>query len=103
LTLGNTELYEGACVAGLGIIQAPAPVVHHYIDSGQLVEIMPDLQAEPVPVTLLYANRRNLPHRTRTFMDWLQRILQPYLTDAPATAYQHSTAANSSTGPCGVQ
>jgi DNA-binding transcriptional LysR family regulator len=32
-----------------------------------------------MPVSLLYAHRRNLPKRVRTFMDWVAEILQPVI------------------------
>ncbi len=43
------------------------------------MEILPQLVAEPMPVTLLYAQRRHLPARVRTFMDWIAELLQPHL------------------------
>lgn len=94
LTVSNTEIYEGACVAGLGIIQAPQPCVQHYLDSGQLVSIMPELLAEPMPVSLLYADRRHLTRRTRALMDWLENLLQPYLikTSPPTAPAPHTVA-----------
>lgn len=39
-----------------------------------------------MPVTLLYANRRNLPRRVRAVMDWLAAVVTEHLAgeDAPA-------------------
>jgi DNA-binding transcriptional LysR family regulator len=34
----------------------------------------------PMPVSLLYAHRRNLPKRVRVFMDWVTGVLQPVFT-----------------------
>ncbi|AXQ28339.1 LysR family transcriptional regulator [Solimonas sp. K1W22B-7] len=79
LTVNNAESYQGACLAGLGIIQAPAAGVQHLLAQGSLVELLPQLRAEPMPVSLLYANRRNLPRRVQAFMDWAAATLQPHL------------------------
>ncbi|MEW5307956.1 MAG: hypothetical protein WDW36_010323 [Sanguina aurantia] len=58
----------------------PAWALHQLpIDAGQLAEVLPDLLAEPMPVTLLYANRRNLPRRVQAFMAWVTQVLQPHL------------------------
>ena len=49
-------------------------------------ERFPDLAAPSMPVTLLYANRRNLPRRVRAVMDWLAAVVTEHLAgeDAPA-------------------
>ncbi|HEY0819636.1 MAG TPA: LysR family transcriptional regulator [Rhizobacter sp.] len=79
LTVNSTEAYQAACVAGLGIIQAPATGVARLLERGLLVELLPKHRAPSLPVALLYANRRNLPQRVQVFMDWLGDTLKPYL------------------------
>ena len=79
LTVNNSEAYVAACVAGLGLIQAPAVGMQQLIAQGLVEEVMPDCPAEPMPVTLLYANRRNLSKRLQVFMSWMAQTLQPYL------------------------
>ncbi|MEO7066382.1 MAG: LysR family transcriptional regulator [Rhodanobacter sp.] len=71
LTVNNTDSYEAACIAGLGLIQAPAVGMQPMVEAGQVKEILQTYRAEPMPVTLLYASRRHLPWRVRVFMDWL--------------------------------
>ncbi len=84
LTVNNVEAYEAACLAGLGLIQAPALGLRHHIEAGRLVEVLPEFPAEPMPMSLLYANRRNLPKRVHVFMNWMAEILRS-LTFGPAT------------------
>ena len=79
LTVNSSEAYRAACVAGLGLIQAPAAGLQALIDRGVLVEVLPDHPAEPMPVSLLYAHRRHLPQRAQEFMNWIARTLAPYL------------------------
>ncbi len=79
LTVNSSEAYRAACVAGLGLIQAPAAGLQPLIDQGALVEVLPDHPAEPMPVTLLYAHRRHLPRRVQEFMNWMAQTLAPYL------------------------
>lgn len=79
LTVNNADSYSGACVAGLGIIQAPEAGVREHIAHGRLIEILPEYQASPMPVSLIYANRRHLPKRAQVFMAWLTEIMQPRL------------------------
>lgn len=93
LTVNNADAYQAACLAGMGIIQVPLNGVQPLLASGQLVEILPQWQAAPMPVSLLYADRRLLPLRTRVFMQWLADLLQPELETAdPGATSQPSMA-----------
>lgn len=78
ITVNNTEAYRSACLAGLGLIQVPEIGVRSCLASGQLLEVMPQHRAPPMPVTLLYANRRHLPRRTQLFMNWVCTQMKPY-------------------------
>lgn len=77
VTVNSGDGYNASALAGLGIIQAPRLGVQQALAAGELVEILPQLAAEPMPVTLLYAQRRHLPARVRAFMDWVAALLQP--------------------------
>jgi DNA-binding transcriptional LysR family regulator len=79
ITVNSTEAYQASCLAGFGIIQAPAVGVRPLLDAGLLVEVVPELRAEPMPVSLLYAQRRNLPQRVQVFMSWVAEVMSPYL------------------------
>lgn len=83
VTVNNSEAYEAACVAGLGIIQAPEVGLVPLVAAGRLVEVLPDLRAAPMPVSLLYANRRHLPKRVQAFMNWVAQVMQPFLHPPP--------------------
>lgn len=80
LTVNNADAYQAACLAGLGLIQAPESGVRTHLADGTLREVLPKYQAEPLAVTLLYANRRHLPRRVQAFMNWLADLLTPRLT-----------------------
>jgi DNA-binding transcriptional LysR family regulator len=79
ITVNSTEAYQASCLAGLGIIQAPVTGVRALIEQGLLVEVLPELRAEPMPVSLLYAQRRNLSRRVQVFMSWVAEVMKPYL------------------------
>ncbi|MGY1425834.1 LysR family transcriptional regulator [Lysobacter sp. A289] len=79
LTVNNTDSYQAACVAGLGLIQGPTAGVSRLVEAGQLKEVLTGYRAAPMPMTLLYAHRRHLPRRVRVFMDWLAARLAPSL------------------------
>jgi DNA-binding transcriptional LysR family regulator len=86
LVVNGTDAYQAACLAGMGFIQAPRHGMQRWLDAGQLVEVMPQHAAAPMPVSLLYPNRRNVARRVQVFMDWLAALLQPYLDTDGSTA-----------------
>ncbi|WP_263406635.1 LysR substrate-binding domain-containing protein [Candidatus Dactylopiibacterium carminicum] len=79
LTVNTTAAYEGAALAGLGIIQVPCAGMLAHLQAGRLVEILPEWRAAPMPVSLLYPNRRHLPRRVQVFMQWLPELMAPRL------------------------
>lgn len=80
ISVNNADAYIAACRAGLGLIQLPKIGIGEWLDSGELVEVLPNFCAAPMPVSLLYAHRRQQPKRVQVFMAWMGEILQPYLT-----------------------
>jgi DNA-binding transcriptional LysR family regulator len=83
VVVNSSDAYNAACLAGLGLIQAPEIGVREHLARGELVEVLPQYRPEPMPVSLLYAHRRNLPRRLRVFMDWIAGILRPVLSQQP--------------------
>lgn len=105
LTVNGTEAYQAAAQAGLGLIQAPVAGLAANLASGALVRVMPDFNARPMPVSLLYANRRQLAPRVLAVMDWLTEIVAPYFVEkaikatGPSAAPTGRAAAPSRSGP----
>lgn len=76
ISVNNVDAYTAACLAGLGIIQSPRLGVQALLEAGRLVEVMPEYVAAPMPVSLLYPERRFLSQRVRVLMDWLSDLLR---------------------------
>lgn len=79
VVVNNSDAYTAACLAGFGLIQVPLLGVREYLDRGELVEVLGEYRPEPMPISLVYANRRNLAQRVRSFMEWLATMLHPLL------------------------
>lgn len=77
VTVNSAEAYIASCIAGLGLIQIPAYDVQPQIAAGELVEVMPDYRPAPMPMTLLYPQRRPPSRRVQVFADWLEALLRP--------------------------
>lgn len=74
--VNSAEAYIAGCLAGLGLIQIPAYDVKAHLAAGELVEVMPDHRAEPMPMALLYPHRQHLSRRLQVFADWLDALLR---------------------------
>lgn len=73
LTVDNADAYGAACIAGLGIVQVPLHGLQRH--AGQLVEVLPELTARPLAITLLHTHGRSVPRRVRAVMTWLADLL----------------------------
>ena len=79
VAVNGTDAYQGAAIAGLGIIQAPVSGLARPFANGALVPVMEEWTARPMPVSLMYANRRQLAPRVQAVMAWLTTVITPYL------------------------
>ncbi|MBY3232313.1 LysR family transcriptional regulator [Rhizobium laguerreae] len=76
VTVNSAEAYIACCLAGLGLIQIPAYDIKSHLETDELVEVMPNYQAEPMPMALLYPHRQHLSRRLHVFADWLEMLLK---------------------------
>ncbi|HGN2666772.1 TPA: LysR substrate-binding domain-containing protein [Pseudomonas aeruginosa] len=77
--VNNVESYIASCCAGLGLIQVPLFDVQHLLDAGVLVETLPNHRPAPMPVSMLYPNRRHRSRRMLVFLDWFMAQIEPFL------------------------
>jgi DNA-binding transcriptional LysR family regulator len=79
LTVNSTDSYLAACIAGLGIIQAPRSGMLRSLAAGDIVEVLPRHTSEPLPVSIVHAHGRNVPKHVRAVMGWIAQLLAPHL------------------------
>jgi DNA-binding transcriptional LysR family regulator len=82
IVVNGTDAYQAACLAGLGLIQAPVRGTQRLVDAGLLVDVMPEFTAAPMPVSLLYPHRRQIAPRVQAILNWITQVVEPYLMDA---------------------
>ena len=68
-----------AGLAGLGIIQIPRIAVREALRAGRLIEVLPGYRAEPLSLSLIYPQRRELSRRVNLFMQWLAGVMKEHL------------------------
>lgn len=79
VVVNSTDAYQAACLAGLGLIQAPVRGTRHLVAAGQLVEVLPQFIAPPLPVSLLHPYRRQVPPRVQALLHWMAQLVPPLL------------------------
>lgn len=65
------EDLRAAVLAGLGILHGPSALFHADIQEGKVVRILESYTAEAAPIHLVTSGGRQIPHRTRVFIDFL--------------------------------
>jgi len=78
VTVDDVESYIAACRAGLGLIQVPRFDVAELLARGELVEVLPQARAAPLPVSVLYPHRRQRSRRLGVFIDWFAELMRPH-------------------------
>ncbi len=78
ISVNNSVAYHSACLAGFGIVQIPYIGVKELIETGVFIEILPEHKPLPMPIYFLTPQKRNLPARTRAFLEWLETKMDEY-------------------------
>ncbi|WP_409160393.1 LysR family transcriptional regulator [Pectobacterium sp. B2J-2] len=74
LQVNGADAYIASALAGLGIIQAPRRGLRPFLESGELVEILPEMPPPAMPLYVMYAPGRFLAPRIRVFTEWLDEL-----------------------------
>ena len=61
------------------MIQAALSGIRPHLESGRLIEVLPNFRPEPLEASLVVAHRWNLSGRVRAFMTWIKEVLAPYM------------------------
>ncbi|MBO3762308.1 LysR family transcriptional regulator [Ciceribacter sp. L1K23] len=75
VAVNDARSYVTAVEQGLGIAQVARFMIVDKLQSGELVEILPDWKAEPIPLYIVYPPNRHLSNKVRVFVDWLVKLL----------------------------
>lgn len=84
IAVNGADLYTGAALAGLGLIQVPRYRVAQELADGRLRIVLADHPPPPMPVTVLYPQSRQLSARVRVFAQWLAGLFAAHADAAPA-------------------
>lgn len=75
VSVTGAELYTGAALAGLGLVQVPRYRVERELAAGELKIVLPGAPPAPMPVSVLYPQNRQVSARVRVFTHWLAEVI----------------------------
>ena len=79
LTVSTSEAAVEAAIVGSGVIRVMSYKMEAARRSGALVLVLEDFEKDPLPVHILYAERKPMPLKLRVFLDWLTPRLKARL------------------------
>ena len=87
VSVNGADLYTGAALAGLGLIQVPRYRIAAELARGELIEVLRTLPPPPMPVSVIYPGNRRLTPRVDVFVSWLsERFEAVGVSDAHASS-----------------
>ncbi|MEO7496315.1 MAG: LysR family transcriptional regulator [Massilia sp.] len=81
LTVNSGVFLQAACLNGLGIMQMSVPTCQRLIDSGELIEVLPEFTPPPLEVSLLFPHRRHVPPRVEAVLNWIIQLTRPCMLE----------------------
>lgn len=75
LSTNGADTYVAAGLAGFGLIQGPRYDLKEQVDKGLLVEVLADYPPPPMPLAILYPQKRHQSQPLRLFADWLGQLV----------------------------
>ncbi|WP_408441604.1 LysR family transcriptional regulator [Paraburkholderia caffeinilytica] len=74
IAVNDVDAYVAGGLKGIGLIQAPRLMALPYLQSGELVEVLPQWKPMPLPISAVYPHNRHLSPTVRVFVDWVAEL-----------------------------
>lgn len=71
ISVTGADLYTGAALSGLGLVQVPKYRIAQELAEGRLLVVLPETPPPPMPVSVIYPQKRQLSARVHVFTQWL--------------------------------
>lgn len=78
LNVTNGHIHKAAALKGLGVTRLSEFYIADEFDNGSLVEVMPNYELPPQPISLLYLQSRYKMRRVQVFIDHLLQWFESY-------------------------
>jgi LysR family transcriptional regulator for bpeEF and oprC len=76
IAVNDAEAYLSCGLKGVGIIQVPRFMALPHLRAGELVEVLPQWNPLPMPISAVYPHNRHLSPKVRVFVDWAAELFE---------------------------
>ena len=77
IAVNDSNAYLAAALAGLGVAQLVSFMATPHLESGALVQVLPEWTTPPVPIYVVYPPNRHLSAKVRSFVQWAVELFTP--------------------------
>lgn len=74
VSVNDSEAYVACGLQGFGMIQPARFMVLPHLESGSLVEVLPQFAPSPMAIWVAYMQNRHLSPKVRAFVDWVAEL-----------------------------
>ncbi|AUT44812.1 LysR family transcriptional regulator [Achromobacter sp. AONIH1] len=74
VAVNEAGAYLDCGLKGFGLIQTPRYMALPHLQSGELIEVLPQWKPGAVPMSILYPQSRQLSPKVRAFADWVAEL-----------------------------
>lgn len=74
VSVNDADAYVACGLKGFGLIQPARYMVLPHLQSGQLIEVLPQWLPAPMPISVVYPHNRHLSPKVRAFTDWVAEL-----------------------------
>ena len=74
VAVNEAGAYLDCGLKGFGLIQTPRYMALPHLQSGELIEVLPQCKPGAVPMSILYPQSRQLSPKVRAFADWVAEL-----------------------------
>ncbi|MDR5762599.1 LysR family transcriptional regulator [Caballeronia sp. LZ035] len=76
IAVNDAEAYLSCGLKGVGIIQVPRFMALPHLRAGELIEVLPQWNPLPMPISAVYPHNRHLSPKVRVFVDWAAELFE---------------------------
>ncbi len=74
VSVNDSDAYVACGLQGFGLIQPARYMVLPHLQSGELVEVLPQWSPASMPISVVYLHNRHLAPKVRAFVDWVTEL-----------------------------
>ena len=76
VSANDSRSYMAAVLTGLGVAQVPLFMARDAMTEGRLVPVLEGWHRDPLPLYVVYPQKRHLSNKVRVFVNWLVKLMR---------------------------